>query len=277
MGFPIPVRKLEVDFSQGFPRYWHSNDPYKSSLFNTFSMIFPATEEHIISLAREFIPDIEAAGKTELLSATQAFIGQEATHRYVHQQYNAQLARQGYRNLVERAINWRVRVLSRLSRTTRMALIAGFEHFTGLLGDGVLRYPEWLEGVDEPMAAVWRWHAGEENEHKAVAFDLYHFAGGGYWRRILTYIYASLVLLADINWQTALSLAKDRKLLCFSTWRSALCFWLTKPGIFWHILPLWLQYLSPRFHPWQYDNRNLLEAWNIKDDKYLRIVRASVN
>ena len=32
-------------------------------------------------------------------------------------------------------------------------------------------------------APLWLWHALEEAEHKAVAFDVYRAAGGGYVRR----------------------------------------------------------------------------------------------
>ena len=35
------VRKLELDFSEGFSRHWLGGDPFRTHLFNTFSLTFP--------------------------------------------------------------------------------------------------------------------------------------------------------------------------------------------------------------------------------------------
>jgi predicted metal-dependent hydrolase len=44
------------------------------------------------------------------------------------------------------------------------------------------------------MRDLWEWHALEEIEHKAVAFDLFKEAGGGYFLRIFS---AVLSIIAD--------------------------------------------------------------------------------
>ncbi|MEB3733037.1 metal-dependent hydrolase [Halopseudomonas pachastrellae] len=60
-----------------------------------------------------------------------------------------------------------------LSPERRLAGTVAMEHFTAIMADSVLRELRWFEGSDEAMRRIWRWHALEETEHKAVAFDLY--------------------------------------------------------------------------------------------------------
>ncbi|MGZ5033057.1 MAG: metal-dependent hydrolase [Usitatibacter sp.] len=260
----ISVRQPKVDISRGFARHWHGGDAYRSCLFNTLSMMFPAGEQQFIDVAREFVRDIEAAGDSALQKDVRTFIGQEATHRHMHAQLNQQLAAQGYRNLIEPFIQWRIRMSQHVSRHSRLAVVIAYEHFTAILGDGLLRNREWLEAADEPLATIWRWHAAEETEHKSVAFDVYRFAGGGYWRRILWFMYVSLAFLADSTLQTTASLWRDGALFRLSTLSSALRFWFGRKGLFWHIVPMWLGYFAPGFHPWQHDNRDLLKAWHAR-------------
>jgi uncharacterized protein len=275
MNHYIPVRKLQIDLSQGFPRHWHSGDAYKSCLFNTFSMLFPVIEDHFSDVMRGFIPELKTAGKTQLLRDVQAFLGQEATHRIVHQQYNAQLEKQGFFNWIEKSLLWRIDTFRNMSRLSKLSIVIGTEHFIGIIGDGLLRTNAWLEGSDEKMAKVWRWHAAEETEHKAVAFDLYDFAGGGYWRRVLWYLIISIALMIDLHIQTTVSLVNDGSLWRPRTWANAARFWFTRPGVVWQVLPMWLSYFSPKFHPWNHDNLNVLEAWRVKSEGDVRIVKAA--
>lgn len=269
----IPVRKLQVDLSQGFARYWHGNDAYKSCLFNTFSMLFPVIEDHFSDVLRGYIPQIKAAGNTALLQDVQAFLGQEAMHRNVHQQYNAQLAKQGFFNWIEGALRRRVHAFRSISRLAKLAIVIGTEHFIGIIGDGLLRTNDWLEGADAEVAKVWRWHAAEETEHKGVAFDLYVFANGGYWRRVMWYLIVSVALMVDMTIQSTWSLINCGALLRPATWANAGRFWFTRPGVVWQVLPMWLSYFSPKFHPWNHDNHHILAAWRIAAQDDVRVVK----
>jgi predicted metal-dependent hydrolase len=275
MSYDIPIRKLQVDLAQGFAPAWHGGDTYRSCLFNTFSMMFPVLEDHIADVVRTFLPAIEASGNASLHNDTRALIGQEATHRFLHQQYNAQLARQGFSNWVERALLWRIGAFRGLAPLSKLAIVAGIEHVMATFGDGLLRTDDWLDGADPELAKVWRWHAAEETEHKAVAFDVYQFAGGGYWRRSFWYLVLSLGLLFDLLVQTTASLATARALWRPSTWFSAARFWLVRPGIVWQVLPLWLSYFAPRFHPWNHDNIQIVQAWRTRATAEVRIVKAA--
>lgn len=253
----ITVRKLDVDLSRGFPRHWLNGDAYRTHFFNALSMSFPIGEQMFIDSLRAAAQRVEP----ELADAIREFVGQEASHRFVHIQYNAQLAEQGFEYTIEKSLANRVRLVSRFDIKSRVAVTAALEHYTAVLADGVLRYPEWLEGADPQLRTLWNWHAVEETEHKAVAFDVYQAIGGGYARRVLWFLHVSLLFWLDAFRQTAYNLKHDGSLWKRSTWASAGRMWFGRRGMAWHFLGPSLQYLKPSFHPWQHDNRELAERW----------------
>jgi uncharacterized protein len=255
----LTVRKLEVDLSRGFDRRWLAGDTYRSHFFNALSMSFPIGEQMFIDSLRA-VP-ASCMADERLAAEVRDFIGQEASHRFAHAQYNAQLARQGFPYTLEGAVARRVRRIASLDGRSRVAITCALEHYTAVLADGVLRYPEWLEGADPAMRLLWNWHAAEETEHKAVAFDVYRAAGGGYWRRVLWFLHASVVFWFDTLLQTAINLKRDGALLKPGTWASAARMWFGRRGVAWHLFWPCLQYLRPSFHPWQHDNRRLLDMW----------------
>ena len=85
-------------------------------------------------------------------------------------------------------------------------MTAAYEHFTAVLATGMLTHPEWLAGTSAELALLWRWHAVEESEHKAVAFDLYRAMGGSDSRRILWFVYIALQFLVESTAQTWINL-----------------------------------------------------------------------
>lgn len=270
----LPVRQLLVDLSQGFARHWHGDDPYRSHLYNSLSLLFPLGEQNFIEVARACLPLLRQ-DQLALAAQVQGFIGQEAAHRHLHAQYNAQLAAQGYRDRIGAALAWRIERTRRLPLLTRMAVVAAFEHVAAVLGDGVLRHPSWSADMQEPLQTVWRWHAAEEAEHKAVAFDLYRALGGGYARRVGWFLYATLIFLGDTLRQTSSMLRQDGALLQPRTWSSAMRTWWGHEGIAWHLLPRLLHYLSPRFHPAQQDSSGLVERWRREYAAAYRVVGAA--
>jgi predicted metal-dependent hydrolase len=255
----LTVRKLHVDLSRGFPRRWLGGDAYRTAFFNALSMSFPLGEQMFIdslrAVPRECITD------PALAAAVKDFVGQEASHRFVHIQYNAQLVQQGFPYTLEPTLARRIGLISKLDVKSRVAVTCALEHYTAVLADGVLRNPEWMEGADPQMRTLWNWHAVEETEHKAVAFDVFRCAGGGYWRRVLWYLHVSLLFWFDAFRQTAYNLKNDGCLWRASTWASAASMWFGRRGLAWHLFKPCLRYLKPSFHPWQHDNRALAAMW----------------
>ena len=269
----LTVRKLKVDLSGGFARHWLAGDIYRTAFMNALSMSFPLGEQMFIDSVRA--APLGAILDPGLRAEVKDFIGQEASHRYVHQQYNAELARQGFDYTLEPEILKRIAFVSKLPALDRLAITCAFEHYTAMLADFVLRHPEWMDGAEERMCTLWSWHAAEESEHKAVAFDVYRAAGGGYRKRVLWYLHVSLMFFWDSGRQTIHNLRRDRALWKLGTWTSAARTWFGRRGLAWHLFKPALDYLSPRFHPWQHDNRALLQMWLEHNDDAWRAVGSS--
>ena len=255
----LTVRKLEVDLSKGFGRHWAGGDAYRTQFFNALSMTFPLGEQSFIDSIRA-IPT-EKIADPALMAEVRDFIGQEASHRFVHEQFNARLAAQGLVFVREKSILGRIRFAQKLNPLSWLAATCAIEHHTAMLADCVLTLPSLLDGAEPDMQTLWRWHAAEETEHKSVAIDVYRAAGGTYWRRVSMYVQASIFLMIDIHCQTLDNLWRDGQLWKAGTWISGLRTWFGREGLFWRTLGPALRYFRPSFHPWQHDNLHLATRW----------------
>lgn len=257
----LHVRHPHVDWGQPLPRYWNGGDPYRSILFNALSLMFPRGERFFINAVRAGQARIATVAPTELLRDIKLFVAQESIHGQQHKLYNDQIIAQRYDPWVDRVIERIVSAVEGHSVRFDLAVTAAFEHYTAILGDGLLRHDAWTADMTDTMRELWRWHAMEEAEHKAVAFDVYQALGGGYLLRVSTLVYASLFFVYYIVGQTSRMLRHDGLLWRWPTWRSAFKVWLGRGGMVHHGLPLMLAYFKPGFHPWNHDNRDLLKKY----------------
>lgn len=269
----LTVRRLHVDLSRGFGRYWLGGDVWRTAFMNALSMSFPLGEQMFIDSVRAVPP--EAIVDPALRADVKDFVGQEASHRFVHEQVNAELARQGYPYTLEGRLRRRAARAARLPVQDRLAITCALEHYTAMLADYVLRNPEWLRDAEPQLRVLWSWHAAEELEHKAVAFDVYRAAGGGWVKRVLWYLHVSFAFWLDTLQQTAHNLRRDGRLFAPRTWASAARSFFGRRGMAWALFSPALRYLSPRFHPWQHDNRDLLRLWLERNDGAYRAISST--
>ncbi len=272
----MTVRHLDIDLSQGFEPHWNGGDAYRSQVFNALSFMFPVGEQFFIDAVRHFLPEVERQGNATLAKDIKLFAGQEATHRHLHQQYNDHLLAMGYDAWVERTLKRVMHLTRHASPRLKLAITVAYEHFTAVLGDGLLRRASWSEHMTPMMRTLWQWHAAEESEHKAVAMDTYNAVGGSYLMRGSIFLLISIEFNIWVAIQTGKMLRRDGVLFKWSTTRSALGFWFGRDGVAWHTLPHWLAYFKPRFHPWQHDNLALLERWRQQNaQNYRALARPS--
>jgi predicted metal-dependent hydrolase len=122
------------------------------------------------------------------------------------------------------------------------------------------------------MALVWGWHAAEETEHKAVCFDLYTVAGGGWLRRVVAFVAASVGLnLLFFGRQYFYLMRKDRRMRAGQPKAASASSPRAVFGPAGVNFGAILSYMHPSFHPWRRDNRAHLHAWLEANAGRLRI------
>lgn len=252
MNAPQPtVRRLLIDLGTPFARHWNGGDAFRTAWFNALSMSFPLGEQFFIDSVRAGLALLPEAERERFAGEVRGFVGQEATHRRIHALFNAQLARQGHVNAWETRIRRRLERLAGAHPRHAVAITAATEHFTAILAEHLLQRPQVLDGAEPRLRTLWLWHAAEESEHRATAFDLYRALGGNErWRR-RWFLIVSWHFVADALRQTARNLAQDGALWRVSTWRSAASFFFGRDGLVRHTFGPWRRYLSARFHPLQ--------------------------
>lgn len=265
----LVVRRLLIDLEAPFERRWNGGDAFRSAYFNALSMSFPVGEQFFIDSVRDGMKALPASRMAEFETDVRGFVGQEATHRRIHDLFNGHLATQGYTN------TWEKRIVARLERLKLMkdrrhavAITAATEHLTAIFAQHLLEHPQAVDGAPVRLRTLWMWHACEESEHRSIAFDVYRALGGSHewrvrWMRLVTFHFTT-----DVLRQTARNLWHDGQLLRWSTWRSAVSFFFGKHGLVRHTFKPWRAYFRRDFHPSQQDGSLAAEWLRTHDEAY---------
>ncbi len=256
----LEVRNLSFELGPEVPRHWHGAGAAVTAFFNNLSILFPAGERFFIASVkahRELLFD------PRLQEEVRLFCAQEAIHGREHTRYNEMLRSQGYP--IAAMLKSVSRILDTvgwlLPRRGRLAVTCALEHFTALLAQLVLEDPRLLDSAHPAMASLWRWHAAEESEHKAVAFDVYKETGGGYAERTLLMFLTSLVFWGWIFRQQVRLMRTERMLFSQKEWGALVRFLFIEPGGMGRLFRLYLHYYRPSFHPADLSTQELLQRW----------------
>ena len=252
------VRQPDFDLADDVPKYWWGNDPARTLLLAAMSASFPAGERFFIDSVRHYQVQIS---DPELKKAIRGFIGQEAHHSKEHQALNGYLENKGIGlarldREVLAFMNW---MRKNFSPERQLAHTVAVEHFTALMAEEFLLKYDALEEMDPRMAPIWAWHAIEESEHKAVAFDVYKAIGGSELTRVTEMMLVSVLFPVFTGIHLAQLMKEDGQLLNIKSWAGAVNYMWGKPGVFRKLLPSYFKYYSPNFHPWNHDARDLVE------------------
>ena len=274
-GMTYTVRRLQVDLDTPWPRHWAGGDAFRSAWFNALSFSFPAGEQLFIDAVKQGAAKLDGPARERFAAEVQAFIGQEATHRRIHQRFNAQLIAQGYVNTWEgRILHRRATQLEGQDPRVWLGVTAATEHFTAILAEWLLTSPTALAGAEPRLRDLWLWHASEESEHRATAFDLYHALGGNLrWRRRL-YVVITLHFAADVMRQTLANLWRDGHWWRPATWAGAWRLLLGRGGLLRATWRPWKRYFAADFHPGE-GNGAPAQAWLTAQAELVQPVRAA--
>jgi uncharacterized protein len=266
----IPRRDIHFNLDGVDVRNWNPHGSHVSHLLNALSITFPEGEKFFIESARYFKDQL--ANNPKLLEELQGFIGQEAMHGREHRVLNAKIEEAGYP--AERLEAESMKLLRKASGKNplrKLAATCALEHFTAILADVLLRNPDLIpEGTHAEMRAMWNWHAVEENEHKAVCFDVYQSVATGpmaYIRRVETMLMVTALFWQRIVKNQMVLIRQDGTQRDWKQWAAVARFAFTKPGALRRLAKPYLDYFKPGFHPWQHDNRALLAAVKTRYDQ----------
>ena len=253
----ITVRRLQFN-PQAIRRHYFANSPVMSHLLTALSSTFPIGEQFFVHSVR----NVRDKVKDENLQAQiAAFIGQEAMHSKAHAEFNAAWRSEDYN--LDRFQAWLARkddYVKNLHPKIQLAITCAFEHFTALLGGYILRHPEVLATLDEDAAKLWVWHAIEEIEHRAVAFDVYQAVYGD--DKIRRMIMRSVTTgFANLTLYSATRLfLQDKKKSLPKVGGNIFGFYLLGK-MFLQLAPEYLAYFKTDFHPSEIDYTKLVVYW----------------
>jgi uncharacterized protein len=258
----IRPRNIEFELTEDLPRHWHSGDPFITHFFNGLSLMFPEGERFFMDSVRRFQGEIT---DPKLRENVRGFLAQEGIHGREHRRMNDLLEHWGYP--VKKIDAWLERGLRfdrMLGTKWQLAMTCALEHFTAIFADIALSDSRLFDGAHPEFARLWRWHAVEETEHKAVAFDVYKTVAPGligYLRRVVVMAITSVLFVLQIAIHAFLLERHDGVAGNFRGRRRATRFFWKDPGFIPMGLRPYLRYYSPGFHPWQHDNGVLVERW----------------
>ncbi len=259
----VPTRRMSFEESlQEVPRHFAADgDLVQSHVAAALSAVFPDGEDFFVRSVRHFRDDIT---DPELKRQVAGFIGQEAMHGREHRAFNVRLSELGYptkrvERLTKAGLALRTRVASPKSN---LAATAALEHFTATLAELVLTNDEVREMFgDDAVRNLFVWHALEESEHKAVAFDVYKAVGGSERTRVWTMNVLRYGFVLGMVAEVTLSLLRDRATYRRGNIRRSLRRFFRSPVV---SKELWLQlkdYNRPDFHPDDRDTNELVSEW----------------
>lgn len=260
----ITPRRMDFKLTGKVNKDWLAGNPFLTHFFTGFAAQFPEGERFMIDAVKEFRNEIDK--QSELGREVSGFIGQEAHHAAAHDELNAFLDRQGAPTIaIDSQTRWAISIIKKIfGSKNQLAMTAGLEHFTSMFGTAVLRNPEIAESVDPMIRPMFVWHAIEEVEHNTVAYDVYQQIDGSYTRRISMYLVSTALLTIFIGLsQLRLAISDPRalspkSLLGGFSWMFGFG---KSSGYIRKMVPEFLQYFNPKFHPANDEKAQMLEQW----------------
>lgn len=257
----IVPRKGPVFAWQDVPRWWFDNDPFKTRFFDAMSLLFPEGEKFFIACVRDYRDRI---GDPVLRAQVKDFMYQEGQHGMVHTAFNDHLKAQGI--AVDHILARQTRIMfgvfrKYLPKTFTLGQTAAAEHMTALMAHGFFANGMFAN-ADPRVRAMYAWHAVEEIEHKAVAYDvLKKIAKAGYFTRVLSMLQVSLGFPLHVFMIMRHMFKVDGVQNRFTVWRKGL-WWLYGPGgLYPRLMRHYLVYYKPGFHPWQQGDLDTYQLW----------------
>jgi predicted metal-dependent hydrolase len=260
----VPTRPMHFDsWLDDLPKHFAAHgDIVMSHILTVLSGVFPDGEDYFVRSVKAVQGEITDPA---LRQDIDGFIGQESMHGDQHRVLNERLGEFGYpTRTIAAYVRWLFRTRERIrSKRLHLAFTAALEHYTATLAETLLTDPEARAQIGhDGVRSLLMWHALEESEHKAVAFDVYQSVGGTERMRIAVMWLTHLLFVLETSIWATISMAMDP-----DAWRHpvkvAKGVWqlrhsaFTRPQAIRHLF----QYNRRGFHPNDRDTTELIAQW----------------
>ena len=276
-GASFPVRRMNFNFDD-VPEYWMNGSAGLTHFMTALSALFPDGEKLFIDSVRAVRYHASIKDNEALQKEISAFIGQEAMHTHEHVGFNASAQKYGHDVakyerqtgvVIQTARKLFAKVVKPFGMTQEMVDLTAttaLEHFTATIASQLLVNHHIQELMTD--STMWFWHAVEENEHKAVAYDVYEAVFGkgvkAYALRSSALIFAmTLIFIAQSSFVFNL-LKEDKKLNLKELSMIYKYAYSPSKGIIAGMTKEMLAYFKPGFHPNDLDTVSLLDHWKAK-------------
>ncbi len=246
------IRNPQFDLRQ-VPEDWAAGRPVLTHFLNAFHVIIPDGERFFVRTLKGFLNQIE---DPQLRQDIRAFAGQEGMHAAAHEAMWETLRAQGQGVDAFRAVFQKIgvemleqRLGGSLAPETRLAIVAALEHYTAALS--VVFFDPDFPTADFPdaMNELHKWHAAEEFEHRAVAFDILQQIDSGYGVRLAGFLTATALIAGFAALGTAMFVAHDPKGWSWKRLARPQGNAPFTPKMVFNVTRHLLTYLSPQFDP----------------------------
>ncbi len=255
----IQPRKVGFPFDPAeIPRHWVNGRAVPTALVNALHLIFPMGERFFVRSVRRYKDRVSPA----LQEQVRGFFGQEGRHAHEHERFFAIIEAHGFtvaRFLrIYEAIAYRG--IERLAPgKLSLSVTVALEHYTAIMAEGIFEEGE-LERFHPAVRDLLAWHAAEEIEHKAVAFDVLAEVDDSYALRMAGMALATTTLIGFWALGAAM-LIRQEKLGAREVLRQLRELRQHKPILRTIFLRGIREYLRRDFHPWDHDNLALARGY----------------
>jgi hypothetical protein len=262
----VPTRRISFDSPLAdLPQHFAADgNVLLSHLAAGLSAVFPDGEDFFVRSVRHYRDQIT---DPVLKRQVAGFIGQEAMHGREHRALNDRFDELGYpvkriERMTKRGLAFRTRVAPPIAN---LAATAALEHFTATLAEVLLRDGAARAEFGHPgLEHLFVWHALEESEHKAVAFDVYKAVGGSERTRVWTMKGLRIGFLLGMAVQTFFSILGDRTARRPSRIRRDWAEFRRSPILQPTVWRQLCDYDRPDFHPDDSDTNALVDEWRTR-------------
>lgn len=258
------VRTRRIAFSYppaSLQRHYVNGDLVMSHVVSVLSAMFPPGEDFFVRSVKAHADQIT---DPELKEQVAGFIGQEVTHGREHRELNKRLQEMGYptHRVSRMAKAGLLRNEKLFPAKVQLAMTAALEHYTATLAETLLTDPRAQEllGASE-VRSMLLWHALEESEHKAVAFDVYRQVVGDEKFRIGMMRATTFAFLTAVIGHTLLSLLGDRATYNPRRLGRSIAELRHSPFLSRQVVRRLRDYNRVDFHPDDHDATELLDRW----------------